>query len=79
MNQPEFENLLQTARTRDLTDAELAKMELWLTANPAELAEWEALDRLLAAHALSIGATIVTNNEGDFADIPGLKVENWTL
>jgi tRNA(fMet)-specific endonuclease VapC len=35
-------------------------------------------DRLLAAHALSIGATIVTNNEGDFADIPGLKVENWT-
>ncbi len=49
MNQPEFENLLQTARTRDLTDAELAKMELWLTANPAELAEWEALDRLLAA------------------------------
>ncbi|GAA0638680.1 hypothetical protein GCM10009424_11590 [Sphingomonas ursincola] len=35
-------------------------------------------DRLLAAHALSIGATVVTNNEGDFADIPGLKVENWT-
>ena len=35
-------------------------------------------DRLLAAHALSIGATVVTNNEGDFADVPGLKVENWT-
>ena len=36
-------------------------------------------DRLLAAHALSIGATVVTNNEADFADVPGLKVENWTL
>lgn len=36
-------------------------------------------DRLLAAHALSIGATVVTNNEGDFADVPGLKVENWTV
>ena len=36
-------------------------------------------DRLLAAHALSIGATIVTNNEADFADVAGLKVENWTL
>jgi tRNA(fMet)-specific endonuclease VapC len=36
-------------------------------------------DRLLAAHALSIGATVVTNNEGDFADVPGLMVENWTL
>jgi tRNA(fMet)-specific endonuclease VapC len=35
-------------------------------------------DRLLAAHALSIGATVVTNNEADFADVPGLKVENWT-
>lgn len=36
-------------------------------------------DRLLAAHALSIGATIITNNEADFADVPGLKVENWTI
>jgi tRNA(fMet)-specific endonuclease VapC len=36
-------------------------------------------DRLLAAHALSIGATVITNNEADFADVPGLKVENWTV
>lgn len=35
-------------------------------------------DRLLAAHALSIGATVITNNENDFADVPGLKVENWS-
>ncbi|WP_295638699.1 type II toxin-antitoxin system VapC family toxin [Novosphingobium sp.] len=34
-------------------------------------------DRLLAAHALSIGATVVANNEADFADVPGLVVENW--
>lgn len=38
-----------------------------------------SFDRLLAAHALSIGATIITNNEADFADVPGLKVENWTV
>jgi tRNA(fMet)-specific endonuclease VapC len=36
-------------------------------------------DRLLAAHALSIGATVITNNEADFTDVPGLKTENWTL
>ena len=36
-----------------------------------------ALDRLIAAHAHSIAATVVTNNEIDFKDYPGLLVENW--
>ena len=36
-------------------------------------------DRLLAAHALTLGATVLTNNEADFADVPGLTVENWTI
>ena len=36
-------------------------------------------DRLLAAHALSIGATVVTNNAADFEDVPGLKIENWIV
>jgi len=36
-------------------------------------------DRLIAAHALSLGLTLVTNNEADFANVPGLKVENWTI
>ena len=48
MNQSEFDNLLQTAIERDLTDGELAKLERWLAANPADQAEWEALDHLLA-------------------------------
>ena len=48
MNQSEFDNLLQTAYERDLTDGELAKLERWLAANPADQAEWKALDHLLA-------------------------------
>jgi tRNA(fMet)-specific endonuclease VapC len=35
-------------------------------------------DRLIAAHALSHDLTVVTDNEKHFADVPGLKVENWT-
>ena len=37
------------------------------------------LDKLIAAHAIALGATLVTNNERDFAAYPSLKVENWML
>lgn len=36
-------------------------------------------DRLIAAHALALGLTLITDNEADFADVPGLYVENWTV
>jgi tRNA(fMet)-specific endonuclease VapC len=36
------------------------------------------MDTLIAAHALSVNATLVTNNERHFSKVAGLKVENWT-
>ena len=36
-----------------------------------------AYDLLIAAHALSLGLTLVTNNVREFRRVPGLKVENW--
>ena len=36
-----------------------------------------ALDRLIAAHAVALGAIVVTNNEKDFLRYPGVQVENW--
>ena len=35
------------------------------------------LDLLIAAHALSRRATLVTNNTRHFSQVPGLKIENW--
>ena len=37
----------------------------------------DALDKLIASHALSLGITLVTNNEADFRGFSGLVVENW--
>ncbi len=36
-----------------------------------------ALDTLIAAHALALGATLVTNNLAEFRRVPGLACENW--
>jgi tRNA(fMet)-specific endonuclease VapC len=35
------------------------------------------LDMQIAAHALSLNATVVTNNEREFRKVVGLNVENW--
>lgn len=35
------------------------------------------LDSLIAAHAISLDATLVTNKLREFARVPGLKAENW--
>ncbi|HUM91565.1 MAG TPA: VapC toxin family PIN domain ribonuclease, partial [Candidatus Competibacter sp.] len=34
-------------------------------------------DLLIAAHARSLGLTLVTDNMHEFSRVPGLLVENW--
>jgi len=38
-----------------------------------------SLDMLIAAHALSLNCTLVTNNEKEFNRIENLIIENWAL
>ena len=36
-----------------------------------------SLDTMIAAHALSQQAMLVTNNTREFAKVPGLQLDNW--
>lgn len=36
-----------------------------------------SLDTLIAAHALSLQVTLITNNVREFSRVPDLKLENW--
>ncbi|MEK6776934.1 MAG: type II toxin-antitoxin system VapC family toxin [bacterium] len=37
-----------------------------------------AMDMLIGAHALSLGATLVTNNKKEFKQIKSLKIDDWS-
>ena len=37
----------------------------------------DALDKLIASHALALDVTLVTNNVSDFSAYSKLRVENW--
>jgi tRNA(fMet)-specific endonuclease VapC len=39
----------------------------------------DALDKLIAAHAVALDVIVVTNNEKDFARYPGVLLENWLV
>ena len=35
-------------------------------------------DTMIAAHALSLGRVLITNNHRHFSRVPGLQMENWS-
>lgn len=37
----------------------------------------DALEKLIAAHAVALDIALITNNEADFVNYPGLRIENW--
>lgn len=43
----------------------------------AKVAPIGTLDTMIAAHALALGVTLVTNNLREFKRVPALHLENW--
>jgi tRNA(fMet)-specific endonuclease VapC len=59
-------------------DADLCFRQL-LQANPSLRKARLVRDMRIAAIALSLNATVVTRNRRDFEQVPGLKIEDWTV
>ena len=59
----------------DLASSRYAKIRADLKKRGAMIG---ANDLLIAAHARSLGLTLVTNNSREFGRIPHLVMENWT-
>ena len=57
-------------------DDDAARSYARLTASAPERRK-NILDRMIAAHAIALDVTLVTNNERDFLGYAGLQVENW--
>jgi tRNA(fMet)-specific endonuclease VapC len=77
--------LLQQAYANLLQVVEILPLDLSTTSHYASIrAHLESLgtpigpnDTLIAAHALALDCTLVTDNEAEFRRVPGLRVENW--
>lgn len=71
----QFLSAVQILAWDSLAAEEFAPMYYYLRRSHQQIGD---LDTMIAAHALSVGATLVTNNLRHFERIPGpLKVENW--
>ena len=55
-------------------DAAYAELRTTLEQNGTPIG---ANDMLIAAHALALGLTLVTDNEREFSRVHGLSTENW--
>jgi len=77
---PEKERLNLASLVEDIQVAPFDKVA-GIAYGPIRVATRESkqdhLDKIIAAHAVSLNVTIVTNNLKDFAKFPHVVLENW--
>jgi tRNA(fMet)-specific endonuclease VapC len=70
----QFAIALSVAAFDEKAAGEYGRVRAWLEAKGKPIG---ALDMMIAAHAISLGAVLVTNNEREFRRVQGLRLENW--
>jgi len=70
----QFLAALEIAPFDDQAAEVFGSLRAWLTAQGTPIGPF---DTQIAAHAQSLGLTLVSNNTREFARVPGLRVENW--
>ncbi|WP_428355145.1 type II toxin-antitoxin system VapC family toxin [Methyloprofundus sp.] len=70
----EFLSLITIQSWDELAGREYAKQHTYLKKNGMMIGN---MDLLIASHARSLKATLITNNVHEFERVEGLKIENW--
>lgn len=70
----EFLAPLEILSYDDMAAQEYGKIRAYLERHGTPIGP---MDMLIAAHALSLNSTLVTNNEREFSRVAPLKIENW--
>ena len=77
LDQAAVESFLRQVQTMDFPDVAAADYARIRAALKTRREMIGANDLLIAAHALCLNLTLVTNNTHEFERVPGLKLENW--
>jgi tRNA(fMet)-specific endonuclease VapC len=70
----DFAQLIHVCDFDSQATDEYAEIRVYLESNGQPIG---SMDMLIAAHALSLDLTLITNNIREFSRVPHLRIENW--